>query len=58
MDYALTPRTTLGAALTGQGARSTGQGTNAVARLDATGAPSRALASGAYRNMTTPRPPT
>ncbi|OGX89987.1 hypothetical protein BEN49_24215 [Hymenobacter coccineus] len=54
VDYTFTRRTTLGAALTGQGAQSTGQGTNAVTLLDAAGAPSRALVSGAYRNATTP----
>ncbi|TPG72505.1 TonB-dependent receptor [Hymenobacter nivis] len=54
VDYAFTSRTTLGAALTGQAARSTGQGTNAVTLLDASGGPSRALVSGAYRNANTP----
>jgi ferric enterobactin receptor len=54
VDYALTGRTTLGAALTGQAAQSNGSGTNAVTLLDASGAPSRALTSPAYRNASTP----
>ncbi|MGI4871513.1 MAG: TonB-dependent receptor domain-containing protein, partial [Janthinobacterium lividum] len=54
VDYAFTGRTTLGAALTGQAAQSTGQGTNAVTLLDATGTASRALTSAAYRNANTP----
>lgn len=54
VDYAFTSRTTLGAALTGQAAHSNGQGTNAVARLDANGATNRALVTDAYRNATTP----
>jgi ferric enterobactin receptor len=54
VDYAFTGRTTLGMALTGQAARSLGQGTNAVTLLDATGAANRALLSDAYRNSTTP----
>ena len=54
VDYAFTSRTTLGAALTGQAARSTGPGTNAVALLDANGATNRALVTAAYRNATTP----
>jgi hypothetical protein len=54
VDYAFTGRTTLGAALTGQAARSNGQGTNAVTLLDAGGAASRALTSPAYRNANTP----
>jgi ferric enterobactin receptor len=54
VDYAFTDRTTLGAALTGQAAQSTGSGTNAVTLLDANGAPSRALTSPAYRNASTP----
>jgi ferric enterobactin receptor len=54
VDYAFTGRTTLGAALTGQVAQSNGSGSNAVTLLDASGAPSRALTSPAYRNASTP----
>ncbi|WP_245849771.1 TonB-dependent receptor [Hymenobacter crusticola] len=54
VDYAFTGRTTLGAALTGQAAQSNGQGTNAVALLDAGGTPNRALTSAAYRKASTP----
>ncbi|MGI4733643.1 MAG: TonB-dependent receptor domain-containing protein [Janthinobacterium lividum] len=54
LDYAFTGRTTLGAALTGQVAQSTGAGTNAVTLLDASGTPGRALTSPAYRNASTP----
>ncbi|MGI4736528.1 MAG: TonB-dependent receptor domain-containing protein [Janthinobacterium lividum] len=54
VDYACTSRTTLGAALTGQAAQSTGQGTNAVTLLDASGIPGRGLTSPAYRNASTP----
>ena len=54
VDYALTGRTTLGAALTGQAAQSNGQGTNAVALLAAGGTPTQALTSAAYRNAHTP----
>ncbi|WP_236943296.1 TonB-dependent receptor [Hymenobacter sp. PAMC 26628] len=54
VDYSFTRRTTLGAVLTGQAAQSTGQGTNAVALLDANGTASRAMVSGSYRNAATP----
>lgn len=54
VDYALTGRTTLGAALTGQAAQSTGLGTNAVTLLDAGGTARQALVSPAYRNASTP----
>ena len=53
-DYAFTSRTTLGAALTGQAAHSTGPGTNAVALLDADGTTNGTLTSAAYRNASTP----
>lgn len=54
LDYALSGRTTLGAAVNGQAAQSDGRGTNAVTLLDAQAAPTRTLLSDAYRNAATP----